>query len=60
MWLWAFVAYSRENFTFLPLPLPLSLPLLFPSFYILGTGLMIATKQHSKHVANLLNNKVVF
>jgi len=32
---------------------------LFPSFYILEIGLMV-TKQYIKHVADLLNGKVVF
>jgi hypothetical protein len=33
---------------------------LFPSFHILEIGLMMVTKQYMKHVADLLNGKVVF
>jgi hypothetical protein len=33
---------------------------LFPSIYILGIGLMMATQQYLKHVTDLLNSKIVF
>jgi len=33
---------------------------LFPSIYILGVGLMMATEQYLEHVTDMLSNKIVF
>jgi len=38
---------------------PTSVATVLSSFYILGIGLMMAAKQQPKHVADVLNDKVV-
>jgi hypothetical protein len=45
---------------YLPLEIKNNNVLKFSSFYILGIGLMMATKQQPKHLADLLSSKVVF
>jgi hypothetical protein len=37
-----------------------SATVLFPSFYVLGIGLMMAIKQYPKYVADFLNSEFVF